>query len=267
MSDTVPLPAAAEQPKVDSASPSPSASAPEPEVRHESTPSAEGSEERADAEPGKDEGKPKRSASGRISELYAQKRNAEADAIAARQEAQRLRADLENIQRARHDPNLPYEDQETLRLRQAVKAERQEQVAAEAVYKAQVAAHRRAEAFNERVDAVRDRFPDFDRVVDEGLPISEYSADLIAESEYGPQIAYHLGKNRSEAARIAGLPPHLQGAAIARIEAQVSVPVRKVSQAPPPPPRVSGGSSPGAKDPAEMSASEYSEWYRKRSAG
>lgn len=267
MSDsvTIPLPAAAEQPKVDSASPAPSASDATPEpVRPESDPSAAGSEQKADSEP-KDEGKPKRSASGRISELYAQKRTAEAEAISARQEADRLRGELERLNQARQDPNTPFEDQEALRLRQAVKAERQEQAAAEAEYKARVAMQRRTDAFYERVDAVRDRLPDFDTVVDGTLPITDFAADLIAESEYGPQIAYHLGKNRTEAVRIANLPPHLQGAAIARIEAQVSVPMRKVSQAPPPPPKLNGGSSPGAKDPADMSPAEYSEWYRKRS--
>lgn len=268
--ETIPLPAVAEQPKVPAASPAPSASAtPEPETKLESAPAAEGSEPAEPAPKQGEEDKPKRSASGRIAELYAQKRTAEAEAIAARQEAARLRADLDKISQHRANPDTPFEQQEALRLREVVKTERMEQVEADANLKAAVAMQRRADAFAERVDAVRDRLPDFDVVVTPQTVITEYAADLIADSEYGPQIAYHLGKNPAEAMRIAGLPPHLQGREIARIEASVSVPIRKVSNAPQPPPRVSGGSSPGAKDPAEMTAAEYSAWYatRKRAQG
>lgn len=262
-SETIPVPAEAVAPKVES---QPVTPAPEPETRPESNPAVEGSEQ-TDPAPKEGEEKPKRSANGRIAELYAQKRTAEADAVLARQETARLRAELATIQQARANPNTPYEDQDHLRVREAVKVERMEHLASEAETKAALAQARRADAFAERVNAVRDRLPDFDAVVTPQTPISEFAADLISDSEYGPQIAYHLGKNPAEAQRIAALPPHLQGREIARIEASVNVPVRKVSQAPPPPPRLSGGTSPGAKDPADMTAAEYSEWYKKRGRG
>jgi hypothetical protein len=259
---TIPVPAEAVPPKVES---QPVAPASEPETRPESAPSVEGSEPTEPA-PNPGEEKPKRSANGRIAELYAQKRTAEAEAMMARQEAVRLRDELGRIQQARNHPDTPYEHQDALRMREAVKAERMEQLASEAEVKAHTARQHRSETFYERVSAVRDRMPDFDQVF-EAVPVSDVAADLLADSEYGPQIAYHLGKNPVEAKRIYSLPPHLQGREIARIEASVSVPVRKVSTAPPPPPRLGGGSSPGGKDPADMSQAEYSEWYRKRSRG
>lgn len=258
---TIPLPEAAQVP----VSPTPSASATEPETRRESDPVAEGSDQAA--APDKGEEKPRRRASERISELYARQRSAEAETVMARQEVARLQSELARISQARNHPDMPLEQADGLRMREAVKAERLEQLAVEADYKAQAARQHRVAAFQERVQEVKDRLPDFDQVFNDRVEVSEIAADLIADSEYGPQIAYHLGKNPSEAARIARLPPHLQGREIARIEASVSIPVRKVSSAPPPTQRLGGGSSPGAKDPADMSQAEYSEWYRKRSRG
>ena len=248
------------------ASPDPSASVISEPDKAASDPIVEGSEPTMPEPKEGEEVKPKRSASGRIAELFAQKKAAEAQAAVAASERDRYRKQLEEIATRRADPNISLDQLDSLRVTEAVKAERADQLATEAQNAQRQVAQRRHEAFQERVNEVRDRLPDFDQVVHANVPISNAAADLIAESEYGPQIAYHLGKNIDLAERIAAMPPHLQGREIARIEQQVSVPLRKVSNAPNPPPRVGGNTAPAAKDPNSMSMSEFAQWYGKQAA-
>lgn len=84
--------------------------------------------------------------------------------------------------------------------------------------------------------------------------------EVIATSDFGPAIAHHLGTHLDEAARIAGLPPHLAAAAVARIEARVSAPKPKPTTQTPAPVPTLGGSSAAPKEPKNMSYSEYKAW-------
>lgn len=206
--------------------------------------------------------KPKVPFSERISQIHAAKKQAEAEAAMARQEAQRLRDELERLRSQPRD-QMAFEDQDALRVREAVKLERLEEKQAEAQFREQLAAQARVASFQAKVEAAAERMPDlvekFSRV-----PVSEQAADLIAESDRAAEIAYYLGNNPQEAHEIYRLPAHLQGARIARIEARLSAApqVRKVSQAPSPPPALSGASSPGVKDPGTMSMEEYAKWRK-----
>jgi hypothetical protein len=107
-----------------------------------------------------------------------------------------------------------------------------------------------AEKFQERVAAFRATTPDFDAVTQNpALPISTPMATAIMGSELGPQIFHHLGRNPTEAARIARLPPHQQAIAIGKIEGRLEATgkapgpggkppapaTRTTTQAPPPP--------------------------------
>lgn len=203
----------------------------------------------------------------RFSQVYAQKKQAEAEAAFARQEAIQLRAELEKM-RSTPMEQVPYEQQDELRVRTAVKEERLAEKTAEAQRAQWHAEQARAAAFMAKVNEARDRMPDFDQVF-AAVPVSDVAADLIAESEKAAEIAYYLGKNPNEAHRIHRLPPHLQGAEIARIEARVAAApaVRKVSKAPAPPPQLGGSSSPGLKDPATMTMEEYKAWRTASSKG
>lgn len=125
------------------------------------------------------------------------------------------------------------------------------------------AMHNVHRSYEERANAVRQSRPDYDAVVnDPTLPITPLMADVIRESETGPEVAYYLGTNRNEAERIARLAPHLQAAALGRIEASISKPQQAQSRtAPPPPPRTVSGLSAGInKSPSDMSMSEYIAW-------
>lgn len=258
MADDIPAPAEPEA-NVPVASPEsiPPATVPPGPTAESSPPSPEAPVE-TDKQPEQDA--KRRSASERIAQVTAQKHAAIAERDYARQEAQRLRSQLEDMARRPLD-QMSYEEQEAARLQRVVKVDRYEQTAANVQHAEHRAAQAQAQVFEAKVAAVRDRMPDFDEVFTDDLPIGPVMSELIADSDKGAEIAYYLGKNRNEAASISRLPAHLQGAAIARIEAKVSVAKpRIVSNAPAPVPSIGGGSSPAARDPSKMTPAQYRQW-------
>lgn len=210
--------------------------------------------------------KPKQTFQERMGDLYGRMKTAERQRDFALSELERLKKPLiEPEKRA----ELSLDELQRLDVREAVREDRAEEKRMEAERAlADVKAHR-ASVFTARLEDARERMPDFDSVFHRDVPVTETMADIIADSEKGPEVAYYLGKNLSEARQIASLPPHLQGAAIARIEARVtSAPtVRKVSTAPQPPPILNGGSAPPSFDPSSASMDDYAKWYRERQKG
>lgn len=86
--------------------------------------------------------------------------------------------------------------------------------------------------------------------------------DLITGSDVGPKIADHLGSNQGEFQRISALPPHMQGAEIARLEQRLATPPAPIpktaTDAPEPAPtlRGTGGRFKVAADTSDFSAFE-----------
>jgi hypothetical protein len=132
---------------------------------------------------------------------------------------------------------------------------------------AELRQQQQARTYEEREASIRQSKPDYDSVVrDPTLPITPLMAEVIRETERGPEIAYYLGTNREEAQRIAGLPPHLQAASLGRIEASFVAPPRaQPRNVPPPPPQTVAGISAGiGKSPDDMSMAEYVAWMKER---
>jgi hypothetical protein len=205
-----------------------------------------------DAAPEKPDDPKKVSARERINQLTAQRREAERRAEAAIAEAQRLRAQL--TAKSETDPN-DYAAQEEDRLRRVVKSERFEETVSEARLAQNQAAESRRAVFDAKLDAARDRITDLDQAIGDffKLPLSDVAADLITESDKSAEIAYFLAKNPGDAERIAALPPHRQGAEIARIEARVSVATpRRTTAAPPPVPIIGASTAPSVPALADM---------------
>ncbi len=100
------------------------------------------------------------------------------------------------------------------------------------------------------------------------LRISNEMVGIIQESEFGPQILYHLGKNESESARLSELSPLAMAREIGRLEVKVSTPVDKpkVSKTPPPTPKIKATTARTAKDPADMSDREFAKWRQSQIA-
>lgn len=104
------------------------------------------------------------------------------------------------------------------------------------------------------------------------LRISSAMAEAIAESEEGPALAYHLGKNPEIAEQIARRSPYAAARELGRIEERLRTEREKakapvVSKAPPPAPKLGAtdGSVPvSPDDPSSDSAMSDAEWMRRR---
>ncbi len=119
-------------------------------------------------------------------------------------------------------------------------------------------------AWSESVAAFKATAPDFEAVVYRpDVPINQTMADTLMVMDDGPALAYHLGRNPHEAARLAALPPVLAAAEMGRMAERLRAPPRRVaSSAPPPVAPVVGAGGPVSKSPAEMTQAEYNAWRR-----
>jgi len=195
------------------------------------------------------------------------------EAIAAKKEAERRAAALEarlRVLEAQQAPNPDsYDDPTKFQAdltSHAVKQARADELKEEAQEARKSAEEARHSAWREKVETVKDRFPDFDIIAhNPQLPVSETMADVISEHDNGPAILYYLGKNPEEARRIASLPPARQGLELGRIEAKVSIPPpKRTSTAPPPAPKLAGGGSPSTTPaPDNMSMDAFAAWLLK----
>jgi hypothetical protein len=77
----------------------------------------------------------------------------------------------------------------------------------------------------------------------------------------GHEIAYSLGKNPDEAARIAGLPPAQQVVEIMKMETTLTGKAsKKASETPDPINPIDGAGGAGEPDPEKMTQAEYEKW-------
>ena len=140
---------------------------------------------------------------------------------------------------------------------EALKADRAEQ-----------AAQARQTTFKSREAEFAKATPDYQSVVyDPAAPISQTMAEIIAESDLGPQLAYHLAKNREVAQSIYRLPPVAAARELGRIEAKLSQPKPeppRVTSAPPPPPKVEAVEPEVERDPDKMNMRDWLKWREKQ---
>ena len=111
-----------------------------------------------------------------------------------------------------------------------------------------------------KVDKVRSVAPDFDAAFSNiaSIEFAPMALEAVAEHPKGAEIAYMLGKDISEAYRIAALTPRQQLMAIGELSARTNVPKPKtVSSAPAPIKPVQGGAS-NSSPPADID--EWMKW-------
>jgi chemotaxis protein histidine kinase CheA len=186
--------------------------------------------------------KPKSRAQERIEELNAKYREEQ-------RRAEALQARLDSLKSASAPDPQRYDDPTQFQVdttKHAVREARAEELAAEIGEVRNSAETAKAAMWSEKVNANRERFPDFDAVVGApDLTITKTMAECIQDSDLGPAVAYYLGKNPDEARRIAGLPAVQQGRELGRLEAKVTLPPpKRTSTAPPPAPVLAGGGAP-----------------------
>jgi len=123
------------------------------------------------------------------------------------------------------------------------------------------------EAYADSEEKVRDKYDDYDQVArNPNVPITEVMAEAIYASDVGPEVAYYLGSNVKEAARISRLSPFLQAKEIGKIEAKLASdpPVKKTSNAPAPispvTARSAGATSHDTTDPRSVKSMTTGQW-------
>ena len=108
---------------------------------------------------------------------------------------------------------------------------------------AQLTERQREDSFRKRESEFSAKTPDYqDKAY--RAPISDVMADIIKDSEKGPELAYYLGSNPDESRSIAQMSERQAALALGRIEAKLDKPPapvpapKPVSKAPPPPPKI-----------------------------
>lgn len=205
-----------------------------------------------------DEGKQKARTRDFIDRLKQEKREAEKRAKEAEAELAKLK--VEKPKREDFDDDDDYQDARHLyRERQA-----RREAAQSTVESARAEAERvRFAEWQQRVEAAKDDIPDIEQVItDPRVNITQQTAMLLMESDYGPQVAYKLARNPSLAAEIARMSERDAARAIGRLEAEASPQPRKISSAPPPVDTVTTrGAAPGF-DPARASVDDLAKMFR-----
>lgn len=202
--------------------------------------------DQAEPEAGADEAaapKRKPGVHNRIDELTRQKHEALREAEYWRKRAEEARAtDLDA---------LDYDDALVAKVRMAERDERADaatQVAQQAV----------AQQFAALEESARQKWADYDAVSrNPNVPITPDMADLIRDSELGPELAYHFGKNPAEAAKYAVLSGKQLAREMGRLEARLEAPKPLPKQPPAPISPVGASKSGGSADPTKMSMAEY----------
>lgn len=117
-----------------------------------------------------------------------------------------------------------------------------------------------AQSWAAQVADAQARYTDFKKVVSDDLPISLDMARMIASSDVGADVAYHLGQNRGLAAQLSQMTPLEQAMAFGRLEATISRPQPRTQTKAPDPVNPVKAKATAGKDPENMTADEYSKW-------
>lgn len=141
--------------------------------------------------------------------------------------------------------------------------------------KRQAAAQTEAnKALNTRIAKAAAEIPDYKEVMaDADIDAPGHIAQYLAESDLGPQVGYHLVKNRGEYDRISQLSPIRAIAELGKLEKSLEKPVKAettkaptVSKAPSPiTPLDSSRATTVETDPAKMSLQQLREYERDQS--
>ena len=161
-------------------------------------------------------------------------------------------SDIEEYAKAREDFAKAQAVKE-LTTRQQAEAQKRE---AEAI----------ARSWQEKTAKADSKYDDFDEVVGDLQPNTPFTR-AIMEADNGEEIAYYLGKNPKEAARIVALNPIAQAREIGKLEAKLLAEptTPKTPSKAPAPIKPVGGKS-GASSEAPSDSDDVATWIRKENA-
>jgi hypothetical protein len=196
----------------------------------------------------------------RIDKVTRQKYEAVAETNRLKAELEQLRAQLAPKQEAPDISNFDtFEDYSDALAEYKYQQKIQQ---AQSQQSQQTQAQKNAQEWVAKVEKVRSIAPDFDDAFNNvaSIEFAPMALEAVAQHPKGAEIAYMLGKDVSEAYRIAALPPSLQLMAIGEIAARTNIPKPKTVSTAPTPVRPVGSSSGGKKSINEMTDKEYNEF-------
>jgi len=118
-----------------------------------------------------------------------------------------------------------------------------------------------AQNWADQAEDARTKYADFDKVVSApDVPISPTMALLITSSDAGADVAYYLGTNKAEAARIAQMSDLDAARSIGAIEARLSLPQVKTQSTTPDPVTPVRPKGTAQKRPEDMTHAEFTKW-------
>ena len=145
-----------------------------------------------------------------------------------------------------------HDDRERKKVSAKADAQKQRMTAAEEARQYELKSNWMAQ----RAEAPK-KYADFEAVFTDDLPVTAVTAEILADSDVGVDIAYHLGTHRREAELIAALPPLEQARRLGMIEAKLSAPkANKIPNTPDPITPVRGKAT-TTKSPDNMTMDEY----------
>lgn len=152
---------------------------------------------------------------------------------------------------AAHHSMKAMDDRQRREVEQEAKAHQVEIQAREKARITELAAN-----WQDQLAEASERYKDFERVA-YSVPISGVAGEIICGSDVGADIAYYLGSNPAEAAKIARLNPVEQARAIGSIEARLSLPKPNTTSKAPAPINPVKGKATANKPVDEMSMAEF----------
>jgi hypothetical protein len=210
---------------------------------------------------GKSDAEPESRANARIRQLVEERKQALAKLAEAEEQAKFFRTQAEALKPKPAGDEKDHPDQASYlsaKVRE-VMSEAQQAAAMQSARQAEALAFAsRERAYQTRVDEFKEKASDYDQVVgNPNLTITPLMADAIKEIDRGPEVAFYLGKNPDEAARIARMSPVGQTTAIGKLSARLTLPEKRTTGAPPPVKTVSGGVGTAQPELADMSYEDY----------
>lgn len=237
------------------------------------TKEADGEDTKADddaGEDGEDEDKPRRA-----SRAERQKRAL----TAARARAAELEAKLAEVEQAKRQPakdDRPKEQdfngdyaaferaQTAYEIKQAIREEKARDEETRVNERRSAERQEKLEAFDESEDQLRERVPDYDKVMkqakNDGLKFAPHIGELILDSSKSAHLAYYLAGKPEKTSELNAMSPVQAAREIGRIEARLSLPTPDKSTKAPPPRSAPAGGAAAAPDPNKMSMADYKAW-------
>lgn len=188
--------------------------------------------------------------------------------VQKRKEAERKLAAAEarlktyEVQRPRREDFKSEEDFENARDEYVIKKARKGDIEDQVHSSREEVRQAQAEAWSEQAEDARERYSDFDAVINAvpGTVFNQAVTEAILSSERAADVAYALAKDPKRASRLPKMNALDLGREIGRLEAELAPKPRKISKAPPPVETVGSRGAAPVEDPGKMNMEQYMKW-------